>query len=104
MLLNHFGSFIQQKHSYSRLLITRELFEALMSEFVIFPRFREFVLLFGAKQSENEVGHPQLRCRRLTEGNTIAGHQGYGGFGMYLALHYICVTKGSRNCIRAQIC
>ena len=66
LLIAHFhDSFIQQRHSYSRLQVTRELFEALMSQFVIFPRFKEFVLLFGAKHGENDIGPPQLRFRNI---------------------------------------
>ena len=58
-------SFIRQRHSHSRLLVTRKLFETLMSEFHVLPRFKEFVLLFGAKYGENELEPPQLRFRRL---------------------------------------
>ena len=36
-----------------------------MSEFHVLPRFKEFVLLFGAKYGENELEPPQLRFRRL---------------------------------------
>ena len=59
------GSFIRQRNSYSRLSITRGLFEDLLHRFEIFPRFREFVLLFGAKHGENEIGPPHMRFRRL---------------------------------------
>ncbi|MCJ1402112.1 hypothetical protein MMC11_005331 [Xylographa trunciseda] len=52
-------------HSYSRFRLTRELFEELMSDFDIFPRFRELVLLFGSKHGENEIGPPQMRFRKL---------------------------------------
>lgn len=74
-------SFIEQRHSYSRLLVTRDLFEALISEFKVFPRFREFVLLFGAKHGESEIGPPQLRFRRIVDSAGGAGHQDYAGFG-----------------------
>lgn len=57
--------FIRQRNSLSRLSITRDLFESLMLEIHIFPRFLEFVLLFGAKLGENEIGPPQMRFRRL---------------------------------------
>ena len=59
-------SFIRQRHSYSRLQINRRLFETLLSNFGVFPRFKEFALLFGWKHEETEVGHPQLRFRKLT--------------------------------------
>ena len=93
------GSFIQQRHSYSRLLISRDLFETLMSEFVILPRFREFVLLFGAKHGENEIGPPQLRSRWLVEGGNDAGYQDPAGFG--IGSHAIAyLAHASRTCIR----
>ena len=38
-----------------------------MDTFNIFPRFKEFVLLFGAKRFENEIGPPQIRYRKLTK-------------------------------------
>lgn len=38
-----------------------------METFHIFPRFKEFVLLFGAKQAENEIGPPQMRFRKLAK-------------------------------------
>ena len=63
--LTYRHSFIHQRHSHSRLLVTRELFETLMSELHVLPRFKEFVLLFGAKFGENELEPPQLRFRRL---------------------------------------
>ena len=55
-----------------------------MSEFEIFPRFRDFVLLFGTKLDENEVGPPPMRFRRLSAtGSTDSGsvNHRYAGFG-----------------------
>lgn len=80
MLTAH-GSFIGQRHSYSRLLITRELFETLMSEFDVFPGFRDFVLLFGAKRRENEIGPPPLRFKRLQADGAEVRPQNCAGFG-----------------------
>ena len=40
------------------------MFNTLMTEFHIFPRFKEFILLFGSKHGDNEVAVPQLRFRR----------------------------------------
>ena len=56
-----------------------------MSEFVVLPRFREFVLLFGAKHGENEIGPPQLRFRRLLgcSGSGDVSRPTYAGFGIY---------------------
>lgn len=76
-------SYIRQRHSFSRLLITRRLFDTLMVEFHVFPRFKEFVLLFGAKYKENEVSPPQLQVRRLESDKSDAGTLSYAGFGMF---------------------
>ena len=52
-----------------------------MNDFEILPRFREFVLLFGAKLGESEIGHPQMRFRRLTATSNGGNRQMYAGFG-----------------------
>ncbi len=72
---------MRQRHSYSRLLITRDLFETLMSTLKVLPRFREFVLLFGAKQDESEMAPPSLRYRTLTLHNTKRRLRCHTGFG-----------------------
>ena len=58
--------FVRQRHPNSRLLMTRELFETLMATFDIFPRFRDFVVFFGFKQTEPGVGPPQMQFRAIT--------------------------------------
>ena len=77
-----------------------------MSEFKIFPRFREFVLLFGAKHGENEIGPPQLRFRRLTEGGSCALDQVNTGFGIgsNSTLHSLPFADMIRNRLRTEIC
>ena len=62
-VLTAVSSVVRQRNSYSRLNITQELFDSLMREFAIMPRFKEFVLLFGAKQRESEIGPPQMRFK-----------------------------------------
>jgi len=63
-----------------------------MSELEIFPRFREFILLFGLRHNENEVGPPQMRFRRRTTSDSPSAglmHRRYAGFGsgsIYVAL------------------
>lgn len=76
-------SLIRQRHSFSRLSITRDLFDGLMFHFRIFPRFLEFVLLFGAKQGEKEIGPPHMRFRRLMVTEAFA-QQRCSGFGRAL--------------------
>ena len=65
----------------SRLLVTRNLFEAFMAHFQVLPQFWEYVLLFGAKFSENEMSPPQLRYRRLAADRTDMRSRCSGGFG-----------------------
>lgn len=56
-------SFIRQRHSYSRLSIDRKLFEVLTAGLGVFPKFKDFVLLFGTKEEEHEMTPPPLRFR-----------------------------------------
>ena len=77
-------SFIQQWHSYSRLRLTRMLFEDLVFTFDIFPRFRDFVLLFGNRSGENEIGPPQMRFRKLVEVTDDPFDVSCVGFGKHL--------------------
>ena len=65
----------------SRLLVTRKLFDGLMSHFHILPQFWEYVLLFGAKFVENEMSPPQLRFRRLVADKTELPPRCSAGFG-----------------------
>ena len=53
-----------------------------MSLFVVFPRFKEFVLLFGAKHGENEIGPPQLRFRKMPTFKERPGDRLSAGFGI----------------------
>ena len=99
-----YDSFIRQRHSYSRLQVTRGLFEALMSQFVIFPRFKEFVLLFGAKHGENDIGPPQLRFRRMPAYKENPGCQLSAGFGIFCCSDCVFETDSSRNRVWASVC
>lgn len=54
-----------------------------MSELRIFPRFREFVLLFGAKRRENEIGPPRMRFRPLFANTAEPVQRRYAGFGKF---------------------
>ncbi|KAL2049176.1 hypothetical protein ABVK25_010526 [Lepraria finkii] len=81
--------FIRQRHSYSRLHVTRDLFDALMVKFDIFPRLQEFILLFGAKHGENELSPPQLRFRRLASNNLQGSGLEQDGFECAYGLRYV---------------
>ncbi|MCJ1394648.1 hypothetical protein MMC18_007528 [Xylographa bjoerkii] len=78
-----------QWHSYSRLRLTPELFEALMLDFNIFPRFREFVLLFGGKTGENEIAPPQMRFRMLGDDHSDPIDSFCTGFECVYGLRYV---------------
>jgi hypothetical protein len=55
---------IYQKNSYSRLYITRELFERFIRAYSIFSCIWEFVLPFHF-QLQEDIGHAPFRFRRL---------------------------------------
>jgi hypothetical protein len=55
--------FIRQRHSYSPLTITNELFESLLLEKGISPQFRDYVLYMGERDREVEIVPPRLRWR-----------------------------------------
>lgn len=57
--------YLRQKHSFSRLQITKANFETLVRSCHVFPRFNEYVIGFGRKSSESEVGPPPLKFRPL---------------------------------------
>jgi hypothetical protein len=57
--------YVRQRHSHSRLQITKKVFEELLRSCHAFPRFNEYLVGFGSKQSENEVGPPPLKFRAL---------------------------------------
>lgn len=84
-MISALHSLVRQRNSYSRLSITRELFDCLMQEFDIFPRFRDFVLLFGAKHGENEIGPPRMQFRRLIAHNSFVQGRcsGFGSVPFY---------------------
>ena len=61
------------------------MFDALMNELHIFPRFKDFIILFGHKLNDNEIGLPQLRFRQLKSIAVKPIEQCYAGFGMILS-------------------
>lgn len=58
--------FIGQRHSYSPLTITNELFESLLLEKSVSPQFRDYVLYMGEREREVEIVPPRLRWRMAT--------------------------------------
>lgn len=55
---------IYRKHSYSRLYITRELFETFIRAYSIFPSIWQFVVPFHF-QVRGDVGHTPFKFRQL---------------------------------------
>ncbi|XPT00658.1 hypothetical protein M3J09_009809 [Ascochyta lentis] len=81
--------YLRQRHSYSRLQITKEDFERLLASCHVFPRFGEYVIGFGSKTSELEVGPPPLKFRPIctSRGNI------YRGFECAYILRYVEMTN-----------
>lgn len=71
-------SFIRQRNSWSLLTLTSEFFEHLLCECEIFPLFKGFVLCFGRKNGENDIGHPQLKFRPILNGSPRGGILRFG--------------------------
>lgn len=53
--------FIHQQNSYSPLTITLELFETLLHEKRVPPRFKDYILYMGEREREVEIAPPRLR-------------------------------------------
>ena len=56
-----------------------------MIELRIFPRFKDFVVLFGARHSESESGLPQLRFHRIFSDASDTARRVCSGIGNYSA-------------------
>lgn len=80
-VLTAYNSLIEPRNSYSGLPLTRELFDTLMASFDVFPRFKEFVILFGRRYTEREIAPPELRFKRLLLKRVGKKTPGYAGFG-----------------------
>jgi hypothetical protein len=66
-------SFIRQKHSNSRLLISRHLFESIVTKYKIFGKLEPILLSFGWKLRECDIGPPhcvfQVRDEAVSDGS-----------------------------------
>ncbi|KAF2184449.1 hypothetical protein K469DRAFT_709209 [Zopfia rhizophila CBS 207.26] len=80
--------YLRQRHSYSRVQVTKELFEQLLKSCRVFPRFNEYMIGFGQKDSESEVGPPPLKFHPLCESKDNQ----YRGFECSYILRYIEFT------------
>ncbi|CAO2658701.1 Nn.00g064240.m01.CDS01 [Neocucurbitaria sp. VM-36] len=81
--------YLRQRHSYSRIQITKQLFEQLLKSCNVFPRFNEYLIGFGSKKSDAEVGPPPLKFRPLCTAHSNA----YRGFECSYILRYVEFTN-----------
>jgi len=66
--------FIRQRHSYSPLTITHELFDSLLLQKNVSPQFRDYVLYMGEREREVEIVPPKLRWRMIPTPSIQEGH------------------------------
>lgn len=78
--------YVRQKTSFSRLQVTKNIFEELLGSCHVYPRFKEYVIGLGWKSSDSEVTPLHLKFRPLC----ASQDQGYYGFGTN---HYELTTK-----------
>ena len=71
--------YLRQRHSYSQLQITKPLFEQLREACHVYPRFNEYLVGFGAKTSDSEIGPPPLKFSPLRTSRNGRYH-GFGAF------------------------
>ncbi|KAF2656766.1 hypothetical protein K491DRAFT_357870 [Lophiostoma macrostomum CBS 122681] len=81
--------YLRQIHSYSRVQITKQLFEQLLEGCHVFPKFNEYLIGFGNKTSEAEVGPPPLKFRPLCDSHSNR----YNGFECSYILRYVEFTN-----------
>lgn len=85
--------FVRQRNSFSRLSISQQFFDHLTSEINMFAQFRQYVLCFGRKNGDNEVGPPQLRFRFLRDTLPEIAQLSFG----IVSAHLYCSYIGSRQ-------
>ncbi|PVH93690.1 hypothetical protein DM02DRAFT_695242 [Periconia macrospinosa] len=78
--------YIGQRNSYSELKIKKEHFEELLIACHVFPKVRNYIIGFGSRQREPEIGPPAITFRPLTE-------KGACGFESTYILRYIEFTN-----------
>ncbi|KAF2797930.1 hypothetical protein K505DRAFT_126262 [Melanomma pulvis-pyrius CBS 109.77] len=83
--------YLRQRHSHSRIKVTKEIFEQLLRSCHVFPRFNEYIIGFGLKNSESEIGPPPLKFRPLCNSNSNS----YQGFECSYILRYVEFTNRS---------
>ncbi|PMD20728.1 hypothetical protein NA56DRAFT_173782 [Hyaloscypha hepaticicola] len=81
--------FIRQKNSNGRLLISAGLFEALISSNQIFERFKEFVMSFGWKKREHDIGPPLCRFEVDEAGPRTRSPGSFGNYECAYGLRYV---------------
>ncbi|KAH7359966.1 hypothetical protein BKA66DRAFT_573713 [Pyrenochaeta sp. MPI-SDFR-AT-0127] len=85
--------YLRQRHSHSRIQITKQIFEQLLQLCNVFPRFNEYLIGFGNKGSDSEVGPPPLKFRPLYTARSNL----YRGFECSYILRYVEFTNRSEK-------
>lgn len=88
--------YIGQKTSYSRLYITRDLFEEFLYSYSVFSRIWDFLLPFSFKTQESDIGQAPYRFRQL--GPTSLPDMNLGSFGSPIDLCSECLLTGRTEC------
>jgi hypothetical protein len=78
--------FIRQRHSYSPLTITHELFDSLLLQKNVSPQFRDYVLYMGEREREVEIIPPKLRWIMAA---TPSVHEGRPTFECMYGLRFV---------------
>lgn len=60
-------SYIRQRHSYSRLKITKEVFRTLLTEVEAFPKLTEYLINFRWRMRDAEIGPLPIRFRLTSD-------------------------------------
>jgi len=74
-----------------------------MSEFDVLPGFKNFVLLFGLKTGENELGPPQLHYRNLAVNTSEPNLRHSAGFGNDLIPSLLSLAHWTRLRVWVQV-
>ena len=80
------------------------MFDDIVLEFDVLPRFREFAMLFGSKSRENEIGPPQMRFRKLVDKSNDPVQAICTGFGKYQEQRSGAVSNIPRMCLWLEVC
>ncbi|CAI6338066.1 unnamed protein product [Periconia digitata] len=69
------NSYIGQKNSYRRMKIDKENLEELLMSCQVFPKFQNYMIGFGYRTRESEIGPPSIAFRPLRNNIDIEGFE-----------------------------